>query len=149
MATSTLGDDKAKYKEMLIHWLASVVILLILPYIMAFSMNLCRVTINVVKNISNNMAHNTADNSLIAQSGGANFEKTLVFGMADTNGRGFDGLLTRLQKSDSGNLLALTIVYCVLVYYQIKFFFMYMKRMLATRILGCNISINYYYLFSR
>ena len=80
MATSTLGDDKAKYKEMLIHWLASVVILLILPYIMAFSMNLCRVTINVVKNISNNMAHNTADNSLIAQSGGANFEKTLVFG---------------------------------------------------------------------
>ncbi len=104
MSMSTIASDRSKYKNMLIHWLASLVILMLLPYIIAIATNVCSLTVGIVRTMAENAMSIQVNNSQIAQTGGLNFEKTLLYGKVDESGRGFDGILTKLQKgSRMGN----------------------------------------------
>lgn len=132
MAISTIASDRAKYKKMLINWFASFVILMLLPYIMAFAMNVCDASVGIVRNIAESLHPNVqVDNPQIKQQAGLNFENTLLYGKVDENGHGFEGLFSKILKGNSWEGFALTVVYCVLVYYQAKFFFIYLKRMFS------------------
>lgn len=131
MATSSIASDKAKYKNMLIHWVASFAILMILPYIMALAMNICEVAVETIRNIAEQMVTGTVKDVRLEQTKGLNFEKTLLYGKVDTNGNGFDGIVSKIALTNSWQCFMLVVTYCILVYYQLKFFFMYLKRMLT------------------
>ncbi len=131
MAVNTIASERAKYKQMLIHWVASFALLMVLPYIMSVAFTISKQAVTIVKDVAANSMSNKTSNSAVEQSDGINFEKTLVFGKIDKNGNNYEGMIQKIQKSSGLELLSLVLVYCVLVYYQVKFFFMYLKRMLA------------------
>ena len=131
MATSSIASDRAKYKNMLIHWFVSFAILMVLPYIMSFAMNVSEAAVGVVRTVAESAVTETVNNPEVEQTKGLNFEKTLVFGKVDSDGKGFDGILTKILKAHGWEAFSLMVVYCVLAFYQVKFFFLYMKRMIT------------------
>lgn len=131
MAISTIASERAKYKNMLIHWVVSFAILMILPYIMALAMNVCEWCVGVIRSVAENVVQVQVNNPQIEPSKGLNFELTLLNGRIDENGNGFEGILTKILKGESWESFALVIVYCMLAYYQFKFFFLYLRRMLT------------------
>ena len=102
MAISTLADDKAKYKKMLTSWFVSFILIFVLHYIMLIALELCDSMINLFSRFTTN-----------------GFEKDLVSELFGTTAKGW-------------NTVIVCIMYFVLVFYQLKFFFMYMKRLIAT-----------------
>ena len=130
MAVSSIASDRARYKKMFIDWVVSFAILMFLPYIMSITFSISETTVKIVRDVSESVMSNTSIPEL-EQSEGINFEKTLIFGKVDKKGNNYDGLVQKLQKGLGSQALGIVIVYCVLVYYQIKFFILYLKRMLS------------------
>ena len=131
MAISSISAERAKYKQMLINWVTSLVILVTLPYIMAICYTVSDVLVGIVRGTAESLAKNYTSNSSIEQTDGLNFEKVVIFGKIDENGNAKEGQLQKIQRSTGTNSLALTIVYMVLVYYEVKFFFLYLKRFMT------------------
>lgn len=107
MATTTIASDKAKYKEMLFHWLASLLVLFVLQYMMTIISALSYVLLSMVKGIAEAVD-------------GFNFEKYIMIKARK-----------QLFAYSGFQIVSISIVYWLLVYYQIKFFMMYVKRMFA------------------
>lgn len=106
MAISTLSDDKAKYKKMLVSWIQSFILIFFLHYIMIIAMGLQRVLMNVIPRVD---------------------------GQAE---REICGMCWKMIWVSHGwNILWFGILYWVLTYYQVKFFFLYAKRMISTAFL--------------
>lgn len=131
MAISSIASDRAKYKNMLIYWFVSFAILMLLPYIMAFAMTVCDTSVTLIRTVAENLVNHTVDNSQIQASKGLNFEQTLLYGKVDVDGTGFEGIISKFTKAYGWEAFSLVIVFCVLAYYQLKFFFLYLKRMLT------------------
>ena len=131
MAISSIADDRAKYKQMLINWGTSFTILMILPYVMAICFTISNSMVDIIRGASEAIAQNQTSNSSVEQTDGLNFEKTIIFGKVDKNGNMKDGQLQKIQKSTGTNSLALTLVYMILVYYEVKFFFLYIRRFMT------------------
>ncbi len=136
MAISTIASEKAKYKNMLIHWVASFVLLMLLPYIMVIAMNVCDISVGIIRTVAENtkIVGQPANTNIETQQG-LNFETTLLYGKIDENGNGFEGLMTKIAKGNSWESFTLAVVFLILSFYQLKFFFMYLKRMLTVGLL--------------
>lgn len=106
MAISTLADDKAKYKKMLIGWIQSFILIFFLHYIMIIAMIVQKALLGILPKVDGNT-------------------ENVILG---------DCLITILQ-ANGWNILWAAILYWVLTYYQIKFFFLYAKRMVSTAFL--------------
>jgi len=130
MAISSIASDRARYKRMLVDWVVSFAILMFLPYIMSVTFTVSETTVSIVRSVSEAVMGNKSDPRL-EQTDGINFEKTLVFGKVDKKGNNYDGILQKIQKGLGVQALSMVIVYGVLIYYQIKFFIIYLKRFLA------------------
>ena len=98
MAISTIASEKARYKNMLIHWLASFAILMLLPYIMSIAFSVCDVTVGLIRNVTENFITIKVNNSAIEQTKGLNFEKTLIYGKMNEDGTGFDGMQHKIYN---------------------------------------------------
>ena len=120
---------------MLIHWVASFAILMLLPYIMAIAMNVSEVCVGIIRTVAETLLNEQVNNPQIQQEKGLNFELTLLYGKANTDGTGFDGIFSKIALSNSWQCFYMVCVYCVLVYYQVKFFFLYLKRMFTVAFL--------------
>ncbi len=108
MALATVADSKAKYKQMLINWIAGIILLFLLQYIIYFAMSLSNLLIQTLMK--------SVENSGITTS----IEEIVVSNV-------WDGL----DSAQNGNETILyLILYYVLVIYEIKFFIMYFYRML-------------------
>ena len=101
MAISTVADDKAKYKKMLVDWSASLALMFLLPYIIIFTITANNAIVSVLKN----MTYNDISSALDKIAGQA------ILGMG------------------IGSLVA-TFVYCMIVFQTIAFMLTYMQRML-------------------
>lgn len=116
MAISTVASDQAKYKKMLISWLESIIILFVMPYIMSavfvFGESLTKIFYGI-------------RNSLLG---------TTVPGAAGT----YDVFEETVRKklfgivyNDSGISLAVwSLVYWILLFTELKFLWLYLKRLL-------------------
>ena len=103
MALSTIADEKAKYKKMLTDWLFSFAVLFLLHYFITIVLTLCEALIALLGSLE----VKTFEQSLIFQ----------VMNLANiTTGWSYVGVI---------------LMYIVLVFYEIKFFLMYMKRLLT------------------
>lgn len=103
MALSTIAEDKAKYKKMLVDWIFSFALLFVLHYFITIVLVLCEALVALLGSIG----VKTFEKSLLAQ----------IFVQAGrTNGWSYVGIL---------------LMYLVMVFYEIKFFLIYLKRLLA------------------
>ena len=110
MATSTLANDKAKYKKMLVSWLASIVLI--------FFMHLIVIVISVVLQIGLGVVQDIASAWKVT-----GFEQdiysTAVLGLSNT---GF-------------NVFSAVLMIFILTWYQLKFFIYYLRRTLEVNFL--------------
>ena len=104
MAISTVAADKAKYKKMFIAWVTSFILLFTMQYIVLFLLSLQEWLVSIISGFAV----------------GEGFEERII---RDT--------LNTMNNTSAWNLVPLTILYYILVYYQIKFFLMYFKRFLS------------------
>lgn len=108
MAISTVAEDKAKYKKMLIGWLQGFILIFVMHYIIVFSTVVSKALLDLIKLIP--VSENT---------------ESEIFWIT------FDNMFT----SAGWDSIPTSIVYWVVVFYQVKFFFLYAKRMLSVAFL--------------
>ena len=108
MATSTIASDRAKYKKMLIAWFTGFALIFILHYIVLFLITLSNGLVNML--------------SALAPTSETPFEYAVLQRIAKAETQGWNYLLQ-------------TILYAMLVWYQFKFFFMYLKRVISNAFL--------------
>lgn len=108
MAISTVSEDKAKYKKMLIGWLQGFILIFVMHYIILFSTIVANALLDLIK--------------LIPVSGEA---ETNIFWIT----------VNKMLTAVGWDSVATSIVYWVMVFYQVKFFFLYAKRMLSVAFL--------------
>lgn len=120
MAISTVATEKAKYKKMLISWIESMVILFVLQYIFIILIMLSENILTLIKPLMDNL------NADIIK--GATFEA----GINELDKNFEIKLITGIKESIAGqkgwNKVWPVIEYFVLVFYQIKFFIVYLMR---------------------
>ena len=103
MAISTVASEQAKYKKMLISWVTSFVLLFVMQYIFIFLLGLQESLLEIVATWAN----------------GQGFEEKIV-----------ENVISTIAKASGFNAVTSIIEYCMLVYYQVKFFLVYFKRFL-------------------
>lgn len=105
MAIATVANEKAKYKKMLTYWLEAIAILFLLHYFMVLILKVSDILIDMMK---------TMMDSLKA----TNIEETMI-----------NNLYGQMQKANGvGQVIAYVILCCMMAYYELKFFIMYISR---------------------
>lgn len=104
MTISTLSKDIAKYKKMLIGWLASLMLLLFMHFIIVIMSYTSNIALNFVKNLAEN------------------------FGITNVEEGILSGVLTQMGTSTGFHLVTSFITVAIFVYYQIKFCIAYLHR---------------------
>lgn len=116
MAISTVASDKVKYKKMLIDWATSFVLIFIMQYILVIAME-------------------TADGILeIIPETEENLETVIMVGDGENNERS-NSIQAKLSSKKGWNFVTVCVLYWMLVYYQIKFLMLYIKRLFSTDLL--------------
>lgn len=103
MALSTVASQMAKYKDMLKDWLVSMILIFLMPYI-----------IGLVNLISGGMVQ------ILANITPKTFEQNLVW-----------QVLNLVDQTTGWSYVAVVLMYLVMTFYQIKFFLMYLNRMMS------------------
>ena len=101
MAISTLASDKAKYKKMFFDWLTSFIMIFVLHIIIIFMSNL-----------------STSITYMLTENAGALTLETKIM----------EYRMEEISTAVGWNSITQTIIYFVLVFYQARFFIMYVKR---------------------
>lgn len=114
MAVSTLAQDKARYKELLYNWVISMAILFLLPYIMS--------AINIISEMIVSIARN------------------FMIGMEKSNNSSFENEIlsstfTLITENGGMRMALYSIIYWIIMWNEIKFFLLYIKRMLTAHFL--------------
>ena len=112
MAMASVATDKAKYKTMLTNWAVGFVILMILPYIMIGIIQIGQVLINLCESIMASLCGGKIKE----------IENTILESSTTSTEKGF-------------SILIPTVIYWMITFYQVKFFFMYGKRLFNTAFL--------------
>ena len=115
MSISTLSDDKAKYKKMLIGWVESIVVLFLLEYIM--------VAIIMLGEMITNVFYSLEIQVLSGGTGLAGTDETFENTIRSQ-------ILTKLFEFSGLNYALYTVMYICLLIMQLKYFWTYMKRFL-------------------
>lgn len=109
MAVSTVVADKVKYKQRLVNWIIGFAFIFLMHYIILFSINIANAVLDILPEQEENM------------------EVTIMQGKEDE-----DGIRKKLISQKGWNLVFTCILYWMIVYYQVKFFYIYVKRFLLT-----------------
>lgn len=109
LAISTTSGDKAKYKSMLIAWVTSFIIVFFIHYFMIAVIEINDYLVNVFKATE------------VKYTGGLSM---------------YDTIRTRAYSFKLSEGLSATVMYMVLIYYLIRFLFVYLKRYLTVNILA-------------
>ena len=112
MAIATVSTDKARYKKLLKSWFIGFVLIFILHYIAIFVMELSKLFQQIIAQIALDIDIQTDFEYNIVNRISANY----------TDAKGFSGVTS-------------VIVYWMMIYYQLKFFIMYIFRELEIAIL--------------
>ncbi len=112
MAISTLATDKAKYKKMLVDWVTSL--------ILVFLMNFIIIIISVVLNTFLGILRDFAQDMYI----------TDTLHVSQIESQIFTDASALYGKSNGWNLISAVFTMWILVYYQLKFFIMYLGRII-------------------
>ena len=109
MAIASVAIEKAQYKQMIVNWVVGFAILMILPYIMIIIVNIGEILVGLCEKLMD----------MLCQGDVKKIEESILQASLDSTAKGFF-------------LIIPTIIYWVLTFYQLKFFFMYGKRLFNT-----------------
>lgn len=112
MAISTVASDKAVYKQMLINWLTGFALIFLMQYIIAMAMFASEGFLELLPTQSQNL------------------EDTLINGNGTTL-----GIQEQMEDAKGWNFVTSCILYWMIVYYQVKFIILYLKRLFSTTLL--------------
>ena len=115
MIISSISEEKAKYKEMLNNWILGMIILMALPYLMIITIKVGDILIDLCKAIMT-----AVTNSSVVKI--EDIENYILEESIKDDGEGY-------------RILVPTIIYWVICFYQIKFFYMYGKRLFSVMFL--------------
>ena len=116
MALSTVSSDQAKYKKMFVSWLESVIIIFVMIYIMTAVISLGERLTGIFYDMEQQLIN--------SDEGYGVFEDTIR-----------EKLLEFIFKVGGLELTIWSIIYWILLFMEIKFFWLYMKRMLMIGLL--------------
>lgn len=119
MAISTIASEQAKYKKMLVSWVESILILFIMPYIMSIFFSLGESLTSIFYNIRN---------SLLASGTPVPGTMNGTYGVFEETVR--KQLVLRLTSISGMTLAIWSLIYWALLYTEIKFLWLYLKRLL-------------------
>lgn len=117
MSISTVVDEKVKYKKMLIAWVKGFCLIFVLIYIIVFAINVSNALVELIPKSTENL------------------EKTLMYGNGTVKNPAEGSIMEQLATLKGWNYVAICILYWVIVYYQLKFFILYFKRVLSVGLL--------------
>lgn len=117
MALSTVASDQAKYKKMLMGWVESIVILFIMPYIMSALFTFGESVTGIFYNIRNSLLGQKVPGAAIGEYGV--FEETVR-----------KQLFVKLYDCSGLNLALWSLVYWALLFNELRFLWLYLKRVL-------------------
>ena len=106
MAFSSVADDKAKYKIMLKNWFISFALLFLLQYIMIFLFEAAELLINAINKAI-----------ILDPNADVSMEETIL-----------NDSFANIAAASGINKLLYIIIYFMMVYYQLKFFLIYIMR---------------------
>lgn len=118
LAISTTGESKAKYKSMLIAWLTSFIIVFCIQYFMIFVINVNQEIVTIFEKANGETLESLESDEI-------NNTTSL-----------YDTIRTRAYSLKLSEGLPGTIMYFVLIYFLIRFLFVYVKRYFTVNILG-------------
>ena len=113
MAISTVADEKAKYQKMLIAWVKGFCMIFVLIYIIMIAINISNGIVELVPKSTENL------------------EKTLMYGNGTIQNPQKDSIAEKMATLKGWNYVAICVLYWIIVYYQLKFFILYFKRVLS------------------
>lgn len=116
LAISTTAGDKAKYKGMLWAWFASFVVVFCIHYYMMIVIDINEILVDIFAEVSENAIENS-DNGTGSQSI-------------------YDTMRTRAYSLKLSEGFPATIFYLVLIYFLVRFLFIYIKRYFTIMILA-------------
>lgn len=116
LAISTVASDKAKYKGMLVAWLTCFIIVFCIHYFMMIVIDINEVLVDIFAEVSQSAIENS-DNGTGSQSI-------------------YDTMRTRAYSLKLSEGFPATIFYLVLIYFLIRFLFIYIKRYFTIMILA-------------
>lgn len=114
MTISTLGDDKAKYKKMLINWLIGFCLIFLFQYIATVAITVSEGILEIIPEQNNNL------------------EATILKGNGNADSK---ALKNKMSNTKGWNYVTACILYWIIIYYQLKFLLLYLKRLLSTALL--------------
>ena len=114
MTISTLGDDKAKYKKMLINWLIGFCLIFLFQYIATVAITVAEGILEIIPEQNNKL------------------EATILKGNGNADSK---ALKNKMSNTKGWNYVTACILYWIIIYYQLKFLLLYLKRLLSTALL--------------
>lgn len=114
MAGSTLADDKAKYKEMLLHWVKGFCLIFVMQYLILLCLNFANGFVEIIPDTTDDI-----ETAILYGEGGSKTNPTE------------DSIAYKLERFKGWNYVAISVLYWVIVFYQFKFFILYFKRVLV------------------
>ena len=112
MAISSVAEEQAKYKKMLTGWLIGVILLFLMHFLISIMIKLSNSFIEFISK------------AIESDTNTVGMEKEMV-----TN------VFGEVRRAEGFNKFFFFIMYCVLTYYELKFFIMYLFRVLKIFIL--------------
>lgn len=117
MAISTVSSEQAKYKKMLVSWIESIVLLFLMIYIVSALITFGEKLTGAFYNLEQQLLENNTGEKLL-------FEDTIRY----------DALL-KMHDLSGLELALYAIIYWALLFMEIKFFWLYTKRLLMVGLL--------------
>jgi len=128
MAISTIASDKALYKQMLLDWVVGIILVFSIHYVMLLVITLNETLVHMFSNVQVGMVQDAMskefDLNKYSNTAGGRVELSL-----------YEAVKTRAYDAKLINGTTGMIMYMVLVWYAIKFSFIYFKRYLTIVIL--------------
>lgn len=116
LAISTTSKDKAKYKGMLVAWLTSFIVVFCIHYYMMIVIEINEILVDTFENLAGDLIQES-ENSIGSQSI-------------------YDTIRTRAYSLKLSEGFPATIFYLVLIYFLVRFLFIYVKRYFTIMILA-------------
>jgi len=153
MAISTIGSDKSKYKKMFTYWVTSFVLIFLLQYIIVFAININNVCLDLISKTKDLFIESQIEklkieyNNITVTGDAINFKSASTVQASldylesiDTQSPFECIIMKRLingifSGASFGQNFTYVLVFCMLIYYIIKFFILYFKRMLTVAFL--------------
>ena len=133
MAITSVASDRAFYKRMLMDWVAGMVLVFGIHYIMLFIINMNELLVEMVQDTAEAVYEASPDQygSLETKDNKDNTKKT----DEDIEVSIYDTIRTRAYDPKLVNGMSGLVMYAYLVYYSYKFVFIYFKRYLTVAVL--------------